>query len=167
MRVIGIDPSLTSTGFGIIENKQNNTEVIIAGIIKTSSKETIQGRLNKIYSHVLDIITEHKPDILVLEKVYSHYKYPATAISLGYARGAICLASGQAKIPIKDYSAKRIKKAVTGKGNASKKQVQKMIQHLLHLKKTPEPDDVSDALALALGYLYLNKKEALKNDIES
>ena len=163
MRIIGVDPGLNCTGFGIVENKGKETKVILAGVIKTSPKELIQDRLNKIYSHTLDIISEHKPDILVLEKLYSHYKHPTTVISLGYARGAICLACGQAKIPIKDYSAKRIKKAITGGGNASKHQVQRMIQHLLKLKELPTPDDISDALALALGYLYLNKKENIKN----
>ncbi len=161
MRIIGVDPGLRCTGFGIIEHKDNQTRVITAGVVKTSSKESIENRLNKIYSHTLDIILEHKPKLLVLEKLYSHYKHPTTAISLGYARGVVCLACGQAKIPVKSYSAKRIKKAITGKGNASKYQIQHMIQRLLRLDKLPSPFDVSDALALALGYLYLNKREII------
>ena len=161
MRIIGVDPGLRCTGFGIIEHKGNQTRVITAGVVKTSSKESIENRLNKIYSHTLDIILEHKPKLLVLEKLYSHYKHPTTAISLGYARGVVCLACGQAKIPVKSYSAKRIKKAITGKGNASKYQIQHMIQRLLRLDKLPSPFDVSDALALALGYLYLNKREII------
>ncbi len=161
MRIIGVDPGLKCTGFGVIEHKDSQTRVITAGVVKTSSKESIENRLNKIYSHTLDIILEHKPKLLVLEKLYSHYKHPTTAISLGYARGVVCLACGQAKIPVKSYSAKRIKKAITGKGNASKYQIQHMIQRLLRLDKLPSPFDVSDALALALGYLYLNKREVI------
>lgn len=167
MRIIGIDPSLNCTGFGILENNGEDTKIISAGIVKTSSKELIQQRLNKIYSHTLDIIKEYKPHILVLEEIYSHYRYPAIAILLGYARGAICLACGQTKIPIKNYSAKRVKKAITGSGNASKRQVQQMIQRLLNLKEMPKPNDVSDALALALTYLYLNKKGTIKSDFKN
>lgn len=155
MRIIGVDPGLNITGFGLIEDNNEVLKIINAGFIKTSSRELMQKRLDKIYSGILKIILEYKPEILVLEKIFSHYKHPATAISLGYARGAVCLAAGRTGIPIKDFSAKRVKKAVTGSGSASKHQVQKMIQHLFNLKEPTRYYDTSDALALALSYKYL------------
>lgn len=166
MRILGIDPGLNITGFGLIENDGSSTTVIIKGVIKTSSKQQTQDRLNKIYAGVLKIILKHKPEVLVLEKIYSHYKYPMTSVTLGHARGAVCLACSQANIPLRDYSAKRIKKVITGKGNASKHQVQMMIQHLLNLDKIPESYDISDALALALGHMYVVKKEVIGYDFK-
>ena len=97
---------------------------------------------------------------MVLEEVFSHHKHPSTAISLGYARGIICLVSGRAGVPIKSYAAKRVKKAITGRGDAQKHQVQRMVQRLLNIKEEKTPFDLSDALALALTYTYLDKIES-------
>ncbi|MCK4518632.1 MAG: crossover junction endodeoxyribonuclease RuvC [Candidatus Omnitrophica bacterium] len=160
MRIIGIDPGLNATGFGVIERNKSGSKLITAGVIRTSSKDLIQDRLSKIYSGIDGIIREQKPQILVLEEVFSHYKHPSTAICLGYARGIICLVSGQAGIPIKSYAAKRVKKAITGRGDAQKHQVQRMVQHLLNIKEEKMPFDLSDALALALAYTYLDKIES-------
>ncbi|MCK5305515.1 MAG: crossover junction endodeoxyribonuclease RuvC [Candidatus Omnitrophica bacterium] len=159
MRIIGIDPGLNATGFGVIEHNKSGSKLIAAGVVRTSVKELIQDRLNKIYNGISEIIRQEKPEVLVLEKVFSHYKHPTTAISLGYARGIICLVSGRAEIPIKSYAAKRVKKAITGRGDAQKQQVQRMVQHLLSIKEEKMPFDLSDALALALAYTYLDKIE--------
>ena len=91
MRILGIDPGLGTTGYGIIEDK--NFKLIEAGIIRTRANTPIQVRLKKIFDSLNEIIEEHEPGVLVLEKIYSHYKHPATAILMGHARAVVCLAS--------------------------------------------------------------------------
>ena len=155
MRILGIDPGLGTTGYGIIEGR--NFKVIEAGIIKTQTNTPIQARLKKIFNGISEIIKEHKPDVLVLEKIYSHYKHPTTAILMGHARAAICLACGTNGVSLINYPSTKIKKTITGNGHASKQQVQRMVTNILKLKEAPEPVDVSDALAMAIAYCYLNK----------
>ena len=157
MRILGIDPGLNITGYGIIDDA--TLSVVEAGIIKTRGRRPIQERLDEIFSSVSELIAEYKPGVLVLEKIYSHYKHPTTAILMGHARGAVCLACGVHAVKLVNYPSTRIKKCITGNGHASKAQVQRMVQSLLKLKKAPEPVDVSDALAMALSYIY-NKEHA-------
>ena len=168
MRILGIDPGLGTTGYGVIEDgnfaSQNclpetrgNFKIIEAGIIKTEINTPIQSRLKKIFDAISEIINEHKPSVLVLEKIYSHYKHPTTAILMGHARAAACLASGMHGVNLINYPSTKIKKIITGNGHASKQQVQRMVQDILKLKNPPEPVDVSDALAMAIAYCYLKK----------
>lgn len=155
MRILGIDPGLNTTGYGIIEDK--NFKLIEAGVIRTQPNTPIQTRLKKIFDGICEIIEEHKPAVLVLEKIYSHYKHPATAILMGHARAVVCLACGINGVELVNYPSTKIKKTVTGNGHASKQQVQRMIQNTFKLKNSPEPVDVSDALAMAIAYCYLKK----------
>jgi crossover junction endodeoxyribonuclease RuvC len=154
MRIIGVDPGLNITGFGIIDKSQGKLKLVSAGAIKTSNRNLLEKRLDKIYSGIIDTLDKHKPDVLVLEEVFTHAKYLSTAISLGYARGIICLAAAKSSMPVKSFAAKRVKKAITGNGAAKKYQVQRMVQITLSLKEAPEPFDVSDALALAIAYSH-------------
>jgi len=156
MRILGIDPGLGTTGYGIIDKK--SFKLIEAGIISTRSNTPIQSRLKKIYDSLTDIIREYEPDVLVLEKIYSHYRHPATAILMGHARAAACLASGMHNVRLVSYPSTKIKKTITGNGHASKQQVQRMVQGILMLKDPPYPLDVSDALAIALSYCYMNRR---------
>lgn len=155
MRILGIDPGLGTTGYGIIEDK--TFKLIEAGIIKTRANTPIQSRLKKIFDSLTEIIKEHKPGILVLEKIYSHYRHPTTAILMGHARAAVCLLSGIHGIRLVNYPSTKIKKTITGNGHASKQQVQRMVQNILKLKDPPQPLDVSDALAMAISYCYMEK----------
>ena len=156
MRILGIDPGLETTGYGIIENK--SFKLVEAGIIKTQPSTPIQTRLKKIFDALTEIIEEHKPGVLVLEKIYSHYKHPATAILMGHARAVVCLACGIHKVRLINYPSTKIKKVITGNGHASKRQVQRMVQDILKLKNPPEPVDVGDALAMAISYCYMERK---------
>ncbi len=156
MRILGIDPGLETTGYGIIEDR--TFKLIEAGIIKTHANTPIQSRLKKIFDSINEIIKEHEPGVLVLEKIYSHYRHPTTAILMGHARAAACLASGINEIRLVNYPPTKIKKTITGNGHASKQQVQRMVQNILKLKDLPEPVDVSDALAMAISYCYINRK---------
>ena len=91
MRILGIDPGLGITGYGLVEVKSRNFKLLEAGVIRTSGSDTLEARINKIYEGVKSLIEEFRPQALVLEKLYSHYKHPMTAILMGHARGAICL----------------------------------------------------------------------------
>jgi len=155
MRILGIDPGLGATGYGVIEER--GFKVIEAGVIRTKTSAPIQERINKIFNEIAGIIKEHEPAVLVLEKIYSHYKHPTTAILMGHARAMACLVCGKFDIKLVNYPSTRIKKVITGNGHASKVQVQRMVQTILKLKDPPEPVDVSDALAMALCYCYLEK----------
>jgi crossover junction endodeoxyribonuclease RuvC len=160
MKILGIDPGLDITGYGLIEKKGQSLAVIEAGIIRTQSRNTLSARLKKLYSQVMDIIVSHKPDICVIEQLYSHYKHPMTSVLMGHARGVVLFCCSQHDVLLKEYPAKTPKRAVTGNGNASKLQVQRVINKILNLPDTPCPLDVTDALSLCLTYIYHADKES-------
>ena len=158
MRILGVDPGLIRTGYGLIETDgPDQMKLIEGGVIKTSSGEGISNRVSDIYNNLTDVIKEYKPEVIVLEKLYSHYKHPVTSILMGHARGVICLACGINGVKLVNYASTRIKKVVTGNGRAGKYQVQKMVKTLLGLNTLPKPFDVSDALAMAISYVYIEK----------
>ena len=157
MRILGIDPGLGTTGYGIIEDR--TFRVVEAGVIRTQARTPIQERIKNIFDEISDIIKEHEPSVLVLEKIFSHYKHPATAILMGHARAMACLVCGKFNVKLVNYPSTKIKKAITGNGHASKAQMQRMVQDILKLKKTPESPDVSDALAMAISYCCIEKNQ--------
>jgi crossover junction endodeoxyribonuclease RuvC len=155
MIILGIDPALHISGYGVIQLRKNGVFLIEAGIVKTSPKEILPKRLDKIYRAIIKLISDTKPDVLVLEKLYAHYRHPTTAYLLGQARGVICLACAKENIPLVEYAATRVKKAIVGRGLASKGQVQKMVGTLLNINNLPKYTDVTDALALAIAHSYI------------
>jgi crossover junction endodeoxyribonuclease RuvC len=157
MVILGIDPALSVTGYGVIDFTRNKFSLIEAGIIATSPKQEVSERLSKIHRMVRQLILDTLPDVLVLEKLYAHYRHPTTAYILGQARGVICLACALEKLPLVEYGATRVKKAVVGKGLASKYQVQRVVASLLGLKQLPKYTDVTDALALAIAHSHTLK----------
>jgi crossover junction endodeoxyribonuclease RuvC len=159
IRILGIDPGLGITGYGAIEAESQSFKLLEAGVIRTSGKEDIGARINKIYEGIKGLIEEFNPQALVLERLYSHYRHPATAILMGHTRGAICLLAKQYGVTLAGYSATRVKKAVTGAGHASKYQMQRMIQDFFKLKAVPNPPDISDALALAVAHAYISRTD--------
>jgi crossover junction endodeoxyribonuclease RuvC len=164
VRILGVDPGLDTTGYGIIDDAAGKISLLEAGVINTSHKESIEVRLKKIYRGIAGLIDKFKPNILVLEKLYSHYRHPVTAILMGHGRGVICLAAGEQEIQLISYPAKKIKKALTGNGNASKQQVQRMVGNVLSIQNAASiPVDVTDALAAALAHSY--ERKAAINDI--
>jgi crossover junction endodeoxyribonuclease RuvC len=155
MRILGIDPGLITTGYGIVEIKAGNVKILEAGTIEPNTKDPFEQRLFKIHLHITTILRAHQPDIVVLEKLYAHYKHPATAAVLGHARGVICLSVAQEKIKLVEQSVKRIRKALTGNGNATKAQCQEFVKRLLNIKSPSFKLDASDALTLALGQAHM------------
>jgi crossover junction endodeoxyribonuclease RuvC len=163
MRILGVDPGLNRTGYGLIKvSGPERMKLLEAGVIRTSAEAGISQRLAEIYRNITDVIREHKPDVLILEKLYAHYKHPTTALLMGHARGVICLACGMENVRLVSYAATRIKKAVTGNGRAGKHQVQDMVKSILTLNTAPEPFDVSDALAIAITYAYIEGIEKVQ-----
>ena len=153
MNILGIDPGSRITGFGLIEANKLKFTYLNSGCIRT------QGDLNKrivtIYAGVKEIIAKHDIDIVVIERVFMRpdRPNPDAAIKLGHARGAIIAATGGQGIEIVDYTANQIKKAVVGRGHASKEQVSFIVQQLLKLNKAPQ-EDAGDALAGAICHAY-------------
>lgn len=157
MKILGIDPGLNITGYAVVENKGAGIKILEAGFIQTTSKEKIEKRLDKIYKSLHDLINALKPDALVLEKLYAHYRHPVTACLLGHVRGVICLLSAVENIPFFEYGSTRIKKSIVGKGHASKAQMQRMVEHILRLKE-PIQEDVADALAIAMAHINISER---------
>jgi len=155
MRILGIDPALAVTGYGIIDLKKNRLFLLEAGIVKTSARQALPQRLDKIYQVIAKLILDNKPDVIVLEKLYVHYRHPTTAYLLGQARGVICFTCAKDNIPLVEYAATRVKKAMVGNGLASKYQVQRMVANILNLNNLPKYTDVTDALALAIAHSYI------------
>jgi len=150
MRILGIDPGLNITGYGVLEMVGKEPKLIEAGVVRGKTRGSLLARLREIYDGVSEVIASLEPDVMALEKLYTHYDRPTTAIRMGHARGVICLAAAQAGIELEDYAATQVKKTLTGNGRAPKSQVQQAVQRELKLSSLPEPADVADALAIAM-----------------
>jgi crossover junction endodeoxyribonuclease RuvC len=157
MIVLGIDPGLNTTGYGILEFAEGRPRLIEAGVVRGKSGGTLAERVHEIHDGVADVITTLKPQVLAIEELYTHYERPTTAILMGHARGVILLAAAESSIPVESYRATQIKKTITGNGHAAKWQIQEAIRRELNLKELPEPPDVADALAIALCHCYLSR----------
>jgi crossover junction endodeoxyribonuclease RuvC len=165
MRVLGIDPSLKSTGFGIVESQEQNLQAIVYGIIKTSESQPFPQRLNEIRLELEKIILNYSPDEVAIENPF-YARNVRTAISLGQVRGAVLVAIASSQVPLFEYSALEIKKAVTGYGQAEKDQVQRMVKILLNLEDEHMPFDASDALAAAICHANLRGLRLLRSEQE-
>ncbi len=162
MKILGVDPGLQITGYGVITCDGKSVQLAEAGVVRgASSSSSLAERVHKIHEGVRDVIEALQPDVLALEELYSHYQRPRTAILMGHARGVICLAAAQMEIPVQGYAATQVKKILTGSGRAPKIQVQHAIQRELRLDQVPEPPDVSDALAIAMCHFYLAESQSV------
>lgn len=154
MRVIGIDPGLATTGYGIVETKRARREVsfklIEGGVITTSAGEPLPARLKMIYDEVRGLVATFRPEELAVEELY-FAKNVKTAISVAQARGVVLLAASG--LPVISYTPLEVKLQLTGFGRAGKGQIQGMVARLLSLREPPQPDDAADALAVALCHL--------------
>ena len=157
MRILGIDPALSITGFGVVDEAGASLSLVGAGVVKTNAKYALPVRLSKIYRDILGIVRQLSPDCIILEKLYVHYRHPTTAYVLGEARGIICLISSEAGLPLFEYAATRVKKSIVGEGLASKAQIQRMVGNILGLAQLPKHQDTTDALALAITHSYIAK----------
>src|SRR5688500_14111440 len=150
MRIVGIDPGLQITGYGVIDYKPLRPALVDAGIIRLKVKTPIPDRLVELEAELDSLFDEHKPDVCAVEQLYSNYTHPRTAILMGHARGVIMLVAQRRGIRVEEFAANRIKQSLTGHGHASKLQMQRAIQSQFALSNLPEPPDVADAIAVAL-----------------
>ena len=156
MRILGIDPALRVTGYGVIERTPKGVRLIEAGVVSPRADRALEERLAELHDGVRAILAETKPDVVVIEELYTTYKNPMTAILMGHARGVMCLASAQAGVPVRTLGHAHVKRALVGSGAARKDQVNAMVTRLLRLRTAPKPNDVSDALAIALAYINMS-----------
>jgi crossover junction endodeoxyribonuclease RuvC len=148
--VLGIDPGLVGTGWGVVESGAARAAVVATGVIVTAAETDLAARLRQIYDGVLDVLAKHEPALLVLEDLYSEYKFPRTALLMAHARGVICLAACQRDVSVLALAPAEVKRAIAAHGAASKAQIQTGVQRMLGLPGPPRPSHVADALALAL-----------------
>jgi len=153
MKVIGVDPGLNVTGYGVVCTGADAPELIEAGVIKSTASLPLERRLLELHNGFVDIVEEFKPDVISIEELYSHYQHPRTAVIMGHARGIFFLAAGMSDIPVYSYSATRIKKSLTGAGRASKEQLARMVYSTLNCSELNVSADVTDAIAAALCHI--------------
>ena len=146
---MGVDPGLVATGFGVLEVGPGGVTVCDAGVISTTTGQPLEARLNALHRAVHRIIELQSPGLLVVEDLYTEYKFPRTAILMGHARGVIYLAARQLGVSVLALAPSEVKRAMTGNGAAGKGQMQRAVQTVLGLKELPRPSHVADALGLA------------------
>lgn len=155
-RVLGVDPGLRTTGYGIIDVTSGRARLIEAGVISPNPKASLEARLAELHAAMVEIVQTLRPDCMVVEELWTAYKNPSTAVLMGHARGVLCLAGGENGVSVHTLAHALVKRALVGNGSARKEQVKKMVVQLLGLQRLPQPDDVSDALALAVAYALRN-----------
>ena len=157
MIILGIDPGIGRTGWGVIEELAGSRfKVCGYDCFETAPKTEVPERLLLIHKHIQGLIELYKPDAIAIEELFFNTN-AKTAFVVGQARGVILLASAEAKLPISIYTPLQVKVAVTGYGHAEKGQVGQMVKVLLNLEKIPTPDDTADALAIALTHAFSRK----------
>lgn len=149
MKVLGIDPGLAHTGYGVVQRRSGRLAALDGGVVETDADMGTERRLVRIHQRISDLILEHEPDVVALEALYFGQNV-RTAFAVGQARGVIVLAAGQRGLSTADYTPQQVKAAVCGSGRADKDQVQRMVQALLSLPELPRPDHAADALAVAI-----------------
>lgn len=160
MIVLGVDPGTATTGYGVVSlGSTRSVTLLECGVIRTSARQSLPTRIREIYEGVAALVDRFEPSVVSVEQVF-HGKNARTALTLGHARGAILLAASMRDVRIAEYSAREIKKAVTGYGAATKDQVAYMVQQQLRLKTAPTPSDAADGVAAALSHCLLGSVAA-------
>ena len=149
MIVLGIDPGLANTGYGVVARRDGRLVALDGGVIETSADAPRERRLADIHAEVEQLIATHEPDAVALEELYFGQNV-RTAFAVGHARGVVMLAAGQRGLPCTGYTPQQVKGAVCGNGRADKGQVMRMVKTLLGLEREPHPDHAADALAVAI-----------------
>lgn len=156
MKILGIDPGYAIVGYGVVDYIGNKFRAIDYNKITTEAKTPLPDRLKIIYNELNEVIEKHKPDVIAVEELFFNNN-AKTAISVGQGRGVVLLCAALTELPLFEYTPLQIKQAVVGYGRAEKAQVQQMVKILLNLEKIPKPDDVADALAVAICHAHSYK----------
>lgn len=147
--ILGIDPGIAITGFGVLADHRGDARAIDFGVIRTPAEDPLPRRLQTLYNELLSLLNRHHPHAVAVEELF-FAKNARTALTVGHARGVVLLATAQSGAQIFQYKPAEVKQAVTGYGSAEKRQIQEMVRLLLGLDDIPRPDDAADALAVAL-----------------
>lgn len=151
--VLGVDPGTATTGYGVVAARADGEFVLLAcGVVRTAAGVAMHLRLQELFHDLRNIIREFRPDEMAVEKLFFG-RNVTTAISVGQARGAILLAAAEEALPVVEYTPAEVKQAISGYGNAEKRQVQEMVRQVLHLPAAPQPDDAADGVAIAVCHL--------------
>ena len=156
MIILGIDPGLNVTGYGVINAIDRRLQFIAAGDIRPPRQKPLPERLELLHDALARVITQQHPDTVVLEMVFSDERYVNTAARMAHARGVACLVAQQQRIPLVEYPTARVKKAVTGRGGAGKDQVARMVAQWIGVSDPAWSFDATDALALAIAHAHMN-----------
>jgi crossover junction endodeoxyribonuclease RuvC len=147
--ILGIDPGIAITGFGVVADHHGDPRLVEYGVIRTPAEDPLPRRLQALYAELNELLARRRPHAIAIEELF-FAKNARTALTVGHARGVALLAAAQSGAHIYQYKPAEVKQAVTGYGNAEKRQIQEMVRLLLGLDDIPRPDDAADALAIAL-----------------
>ena len=151
-RILGVDPGLRITGYGVVEVRDGALRLIEGGVLQPDSAAPLAHRLMQLHQAMVEVVRATQPDCMVVEELWTAYAHPQTAVLMGHARGVLALAAATNGVPVHDLAHAVVKRALAGSGSATKGQVKGMVVRILGLTAAPQPDDVSDALALAIAF---------------
>jgi len=151
-RILGIDPGLRTTGYGAIAIDGGRIRLIEAGVLRPPVRLPFEMRLRRLFEALSEVIASVRPTCMVIEEIWVGERNPTSALSLGHTRGVLCLAAALAEVEVQHLAHAKVKRAITGSGRATKAQVRAMAAVALNISTLPGPEDLSDALALALAY---------------
>ena len=154
LRVLGVDPGLTRTGWAVVVADGQRYRVVDAGVIAPRASGELGTRLAEGYARFTTLLEEHKPDLLALEDLFTTPRFPKAALKMAHLRGVLCLAAELAGVAVLSLTATTVKQRLTGNGHASKEQVQRVAFHLCDIEAARMPSDLSDAIALAIAGLH-------------
>ncbi len=154
MIILGIDPGTAVTGYGLIHVEGQRLRPVDYGVVRTSSELPLAQRLSIIYTHFAQLISSHRPDVVAVEELFFS-RNARSALAVGHARGVALLAAAQEGIPVVEYTPLQVKMVLTGHGRAAKEQVSYMVKLLLRLQEDIRPDDITDALAVAITHAHV------------
>lgn len=154
MRVLGIDPGLVRTGYACVElDRRGKVQLVEAGVFRLTARASVSHRLGQLWDDLGESLDELKPDFIAVERVFVDLRYLSTAVIMGHARGVVLLSAHRRGIPLGEVAPAQAKKALTGNGRATKRQIQLAVMEACGLETAPKPADVSDAIAIALAYM--------------
>lgn len=158
MVILGVDPGLNATGYGIIEALPRHLRLITAGDIRPPKPPSLSERLGVIHETLSQLISRYHADTVVLEKLFTHHRHVTTAALMAHARGVACLTAQEHRIPLAEYPPTQVKKSLTGTGSASKEQVARMVAYWLQGADPAWSADATDALALAIVHAHTERQ---------
>ena len=166
-RFLGVDPGLNRTGYAVLQTGPHGPELCEGGLIRSTQKRPLAERVRELGTGLREVIEQFRPQVMVVEQVFSSVRYPKTALLMSHARGALLFVAAEAGVPIVHYTPRQVKKLVTGSGTADKDQMQRAIQTEFGLESVLEPHDVADAVAIALCHYHTARTRAVVKELDA